>query len=132
MVRVPVLSELIAEVEPRVSTESRLLTTAPCAAKSREPLDKITCSTVGMAIGTAASANAIAVVKITCVDSPRAIPSANISAMVKPAAPAIHSVKVSSCLVSGVFTVGAAFNIPEMLPTAVSAPVAVTIMTPLP
>ena len=31
-VRVPVLSELIADVEPSVSTESRLLTTAPCGA----------------------------------------------------------------------------------------------------
>ena len=53
-------------------------------------------------------------------------------AMVNPAAAAIHSVNVSSCLVIGVFKVGADFNIPEMLPTAVSAPVPVTIITPLP
>ena len=83
-------------------------------------------------MGTAANASAIAVVKITVVDSPREIPRANISAMVSPAAPAIHSVSVSSSLVRGVFTVGADFNIPEMLPTAVSAPVAVMIMIPLP
>ena len=69
MVSVPVLSELIAEVEPSVSTESRLFTTAPCAAKSREPLDRITCSTMGMAIGTAANASAIAVMKIVCGES---------------------------------------------------------------
>ena len=68
IVRVPVLSELIAEVDPRVSTESRLFTTAPCAARSVEPADRITCRTVGMAIGTAARANAMAVVKIVWVD----------------------------------------------------------------
>ena len=51
IVSVPVLSELIADVDPSVSTESRLFTTAPCAASSRDPLDRITCSTVGMAIG---------------------------------------------------------------------------------
>ena len=116
IVSVPVLSELIAEVEPRVSTESRLFTTAPCAARSVDPLDRITCSTVGMAIGTAASASAMAVVKIVWVDSPREIPSANMIAIVSPAAPAIHSVNVSSCLVSGVFRVGVDFSIPEMCP----------------
>ena len=132
IVSVPVLSELIADVEPRVSTESRLFTTAPCAASSRDPLDRITCRTVGIAIGTAASASAMAVVKITWVDSPREIPRANMIAMVSPAAAAIHSVRVSSCLVIGVFRLGADFSIPEMVPTAVSAPVPVTIMTPLP
>ena len=67
-VRVPVLSELIAEVEPRVSTEARLFTIAPCLARVVDPVDRITCSTVGIAIGTAARASAIAVVKIACVD----------------------------------------------------------------
>ncbi len=132
IVSVPVLSELIADVEPRVSTESRLFTTAPCAARSLDPLDRMTCSTVGMAMGTAASASAMAVVKIVWVDSPREIPRANMIAMVSPAAAAIHNVNVSSCLVSGVFRLGADFSIPEMVPTAVSAPVPVTIITPLP
>ena len=52
-------------------------------------------------------------------------------AMVKPAAPAIHSVNVSSCAVNGVFRVGVDFSIPEILPTSV-APVPVTTITPLP
>ena len=90
------MSELIAEVEPRVSTEARFFTTAPCAARLVDPVDRITCRTVGIAIGTAASANAIAVVKMVCVDWPREIPSANMIAIVSPAAPAIHSVSVSS------------------------------------
>ena len=128
----PVLSELIADVEPRVSTESRLFTTAPCAARSLDPLDRMTCSTVGMAMGTAASASAMAVVKIVWVDCPREIPRANMIAMVSPAAAAIHNVNVSSCLVSGVLRWGVDLSIPEMLPTAVLAPVPVTIITPLP
>src|SRR3954454_19227437 len=132
MVNVPVLSELIADVEPRVSTESRLFTTAPCAARSLDPLDRMTCSTVGMAMGTAASASAMAVVKIVWVDCPREIPRANMMAMVSPAAAAIHNVNVSSCLVSGVLRCGVDLSIPEMLPTAVLAPVPVTIITPPP
>ena len=74
----------------------------------------------------------MAVVKIVWADWSREIPSANMIAIVKPAAPAIQSVNVSSCALSGVFRVGVDFSIPEILPTSVSAPVAVTIMTPLP
>ena len=54
------------------------------------------------------------------------------TAMVSPAAAAIHNVNVSSCLVSGVLRWGVDLSIPEMLPTAVLAPVPVTIITPLP
>ncbi len=132
IVRVPVLSELIAEVEPRVSTEARFFTTAPWAARFVDPFDRITCRTVGMAIGTAARASAMAVVKMVSVDWSREIPRANMITIVRPAAPAIHSVNVSSCAVNGVFRVGVDFNIPEMRPTSVSAPVPVTIITPLP
>ena len=74
----------------------------------------------------------MAVVKMAWADCRRWIPRANMIAMVSPAAPAIHSVKVSSCAVSGVFSVGVDFSIPEMFPTSVSAPVPVTIITPLP
>ena len=131
-VSVPVLSELIAEVDPRVSTEARLFTTAPSAARVVDPFERITCRTVGIAIGTAARASAIAVVKMALVESPREAPRANMIAIVRPAAPAIHSVSVSSCALSGVFNVGVDLSIPEMFPTSVSAPVPVTIITPLP
>ena len=56
----------------------------------------------------------MAVVKMVWVDCPREIPRANMIAIVSPAAAAIHSVNVSSCLVSGVFRVGVDFSIPEM------------------
>ena len=78
----PVLSELIAEVDPSVSTEARLFTIAPCLARVVDPVERMTCSTVGIAIGTAARASAIAVVKMCWVDWPREIPRANMIAMV--------------------------------------------------
>lgn len=52
--------------------------------------------------------------------------------MVRAAAPVIHSVRVSSSLVSGGTSFSVADSIPEILPTSVPAPVAVTTSTPLP
>src|ERR1700756_5603746 len=57
MVRVPVLSELIAEVNPSVSTEGRSFTMALRLARSTAPTDKIHCDTVGSASGMAAMAS---------------------------------------------------------------------------
>ena len=52
--------------------------------------------------------------------------------IVTPAAAAIHSVRRLSSLVSGDCSVSVAESIPEILPSSVAVPVAVTIMTPLP
>ena len=52
--------------------------------------------------------------------------------MVSPAAAAIHRVSVLSCLVSGVCSLAVVASIPAILPTSVSAPVAVTIIVALP
>ena len=52
--------------------------------------------------------------------------------MVRPAAAPIHRVMRLSCLVSGVSSSLVAESMPEILPTSVSAPVPVTIITPLP
>ena len=57
MVRVPVLSELMAEVNPRVSTDGRSLTMALRFASSTLPSDRITWVTVGSASGMAAMAS---------------------------------------------------------------------------
>ena len=128
----PVLSELIADVEPSVSTEARSFSTAPCSARSPAPSDRITCSTVGIASGIAAIASATALVNTTVEDWPRCAPSTNMMTIVSPAAAAIHSVSVFSCLVSGVCSRAVLASIPAIFPTSVSLPVAVTIITPLP
>ena len=57
IVRVPVLSELIAEVNPSVSTEGRSFTMALRLARSTPPIDRIVCDTVGSASGMAAMAS---------------------------------------------------------------------------
>ena len=132
IVSVPVLSELIADVEPSVSTEARSVNTAPCRARSAAPTDMTTWSTVGIASGIAAIASATALVNTTVEDRPRCAPSTNMITIVTPAAAAIHSVNVLSCLVSGVSSRVVVASIPAIFPTCVSAPVAVTIITPLP
>ena len=71
MVRVPVLSELIAEVKPSVSTDGRSLTMAFCLASSTLPSDSTTWTTIGSASGIAAIASATAVLNNITHDCPR-------------------------------------------------------------
>jgi alkanesulfonate monooxygenase SsuD/methylene tetrahydromethanopterin reductase-like flavin-dependent oxidoreductase (luciferase family) len=57
MVRVPVLSELMAEVNPSVSTDGRSFTIALRLARSTPPIDRMVWVTVGSASGMAAMAS---------------------------------------------------------------------------
>ena len=132
MVSVPVLSELIAEVNPSVSTEGRSFTMALRLARSTPPSDRIICVTVGSASGMAAIASETALTNSASQAWPRARPSANITIIVSPAAAAIHSVSLFSSLVSGDCSRAVAASIPEIFPSSVSAPVPVTITVPLP
>jgi hypothetical protein len=132
MVRVPVLSELIAEVDPSVSTAGRSFTMAFRLARSTPPRDRMVCVTVGSASGMAAMASETAATNSASHAWPRARPSANITIIVRPAAAAIHSVSLLSSTVSGDSSVAVLASIPEILPSSVPAPVAVTIMVPLP
>ena len=128
----PVLSELIAEVNARVSTDGSSLTIALRLARSTPPTERIHCVTVGSASGTAAIARATALTKSTSHASPRLRPRRNITIMVTPAAAAIHRVSRSSSLVSGDFSFAVAASIDEIRPSSVPPPVPVTIIVPLP
>ena len=55
----PVLSEQIADVEPRVSTERSRLTIAPLAASACVPSESIVVTTAGSPVGIAAIARLI-------------------------------------------------------------------------
>ena len=68
IVSVPVLSELIADVDPSVSTDTSSLTMAFSPASSLAPAERITCRTVGSAVGIAAIASAIAVMNRASAD----------------------------------------------------------------
>ena len=128
----PVLSELIAEVNPSVSTEGRSFTIALRLARSTPPSDKMVCVTVGSASGIAAMASETALTNSASQAWPRCRPSANITTMVSPAAAAIHRVSLLSSLVRGDSSWPVADSIPEIFPSSVPAPVPVTIMVPLP
>ncbi len=128
----PVLSELIADVNPSVSTAGSSFTMALRAASSTLPSDKMTWVTVGSASGMAAMARETALTNSTSQAWPRLRPSANITIIVSPAAPAIHSVRRFSSRVSGDCSTAVAESIPEILPSSLSAAVPVTMTTPLP
>ena len=128
----PVLSELIAEVEPSVSTDTSSLTMAFSPASSFAPAERITCRTVGSAVGIAAMASAMAVMNSVSADWPRASPSTNITIIVTSAAAPIHRVRVLSCLVSGVCSLAVDASMPAIFPTWASPPTAVTSIAPLP
>ena len=132
MVRVPVLSELIAEVNPSVSTEGRSFTMALRLARSTPPIDRIVCDTVGSASGMAAMASVTALTNSASQARPRWRPRMNITIMVRPAAAAIHRVSRLSSFVSGDSSVAVAASIPEIFPSSVPAPVPVMITVPLP
>ena len=102
------------------------------AASSLAPAERITWRTVGSAVGMAAMARAMAVMKRLSAFWPRERPRANMTIMVPRAAAPIHSVMVLSCRVSGVCSLAVAASMPAILPTSASAPLAVTIITPLP
>ncbi len=64
--------------------------------------------------------------------TPRARPVANITIMVMPAAAATHRLRLFNSLVRGDISLVVVLSRPEIFPTSVSLPVAVTMNTPLP
>ena len=125
-VSVPVLSELMADVAPSVSTERRRLTIAPDLASSVVPIDRSVVTTAGRPVGMAATENAMAVMNRTSAGWPRHRPMAIEATSARPAMITICPVSLSSCLVSGVFSTSVAASRPEMWPTSVAMPVPVT------
>ena len=123
------MSELMAEVNPSVSTAGSSLTSALRLASSTLPSERITSVTVGRASGIAAMARETALTKSTSQAVPLERPRANMTTIVKPAAATIHSVSRLSSLVSGDCSVAVAESIPEIFPSSVSVAVAVTIIS---
>ena len=119
-------------MKPSVSTDGRSLTIAFSLASSTLPSERTTWTTIGRASGIAAIASATAVLNSIDHDCPRLRPSANITIIVRPAAPTIQRVSVFICLVSGVSSLAVAESMCAILPTSVSLPVDVTITTALP
>ena len=89
-------------------------------------------TTAGRPVGIAETANAMAVMKRTSHASPRYRPSPIEARSARPATTRIWFVSLFSCFVSGVASVFSALRRPEMWPTSVDIPVAVTTRAPEP
>src|SRR5690242_12873233 len=131
-VSVPVLSELIAEVEPSVSVDCSRFMIAPTRASACVPEARIAITTAGRFSGMAPTAKATAAVKTTVNLSPRTRFKTIDTTKAIPAIHRICRVSLSSWRVSGVFAACSACNIPELWPTSVAIPVAVTTSSPEP
>jgi hypothetical protein len=131
-VSVPVLSELIADVEPSVSVERSRFTIAFERARICVPIERIVVTTAGRPVGIAETANAIAAVKTVVNVSPRERLRIIETPTAIPAMMRIWLVSFVSCRVSGVSASSWAWRSPEMWPTSVPIPVAVTTNVPVP
>ena len=128
----PVLSEQIADVAPRVSVERSRLTIALASASRRVPRERIVVTTAGSPVGIAAIANATATVKTSVKLWPRAMLSTTEATSARPAIVTSCLVSFSSWTVSGDLLSSCVCSIPEMWPTSVAMPVAVTTNSPVP
>ena len=128
----PVLSELIAEVEPSVWVDASRFMIAPALASCCVPQARMVVTTVGSPTGIAAMAKATAALKTAMNVSPRARFSAIDATSAMPAITRICPVSRSIWRVSGVLTSCSSASIPEMWPTSVAIPVAVTTNSPAP
>jgi len=132
-VRVPVLSEQMAEVDPSVSTAGKRLMIALRPAISVAPSARMVVITIGIPVGIAAMASVIPSTYRSENDAPQAVrPITIISTNAIPAMLAMMTVKPSTCLVSGDFSSSAASSMPAICPTSVSMPVPVTSISPRP
>ena len=131
-VSVPVLSEQMAEVEPRVSTDRSRLTMAPFSARARVPPESSMVTTAGRPVGMAATARLMPTRKSVSKSSPRTRPSTMIRTRAAAAMIVISTVIWSSCLVSGVFSCSTPLSMAEMWPTSLAMPVSVTTISPRP
>ncbi len=131
-VRVPVLSEQIAEVEPSVSVELRSFTTALCAARSRVPIDSSVVTTVGRPVGIAPIATVTASRNRSSRGRPRAEPATTITKIVPAASQAktLASWFIWRC--SGDASALTSPSIPAMWPISVDMAVSVTTNVPVP
>ena len=131
-VRVPVLSEQIAEVDPSVSVELRSFTTALCSARSRVPMDSSVVTTVGRPVGIAPIATVTASRNRSSRGRPRAEPATTITKIVPAASQAktLASWFIWRC--SGDASELTSPSIPAMWPISVDMPVSVTTNVPVP
>jgi hypothetical protein len=125
-VRVPVLSELMTVVPPRVSTSASDLTTALASTRRRAPEDSMACTNVGRPVGMDAIAVEMHSSTSVVVSWPRAMPKMAITATARKASSPNTLVMPSSSRCSGERVRFVAVTRLAILPISVVRPVAVT------
>ena len=131
-VSVPVLSELIADVEPSVSVERSRFMMAFALARVCVPIERIAVTTAGRPVGIAAMANAMAARKTSLNEWPREVLIKIEMTSAVPEMTRIWLVSLFSCFVSGEADSVSWESMCEMWPTSVDMPVVVTISSPAP
>ena len=116
IVSVPVLSELIALVAPRVSTSVRFFTTALCSVSCLAPKASIVCTKVGKPVGMAEIAIATPNMSTDSMDCPRATPRTTMSTTAAQAITPRTLVSESSSRCSGDFLGATTDNIVAIWP----------------
>ena len=128
----PVLSEQITVVLPSVSTAGSRRMIARRFAIRATPIASVTVTAAGRPSGIAPTASATAAMNMSKAASPRARPTAKVSAARPPIAHSSQFEKVAILRVSGVARSGAAAIRPAMRPVSVASPVATTSPLPCP
>ncbi len=131
-VSVPVLSELIALVAPRVSTSLRFATIAFAAASCLAPYASMACTNVGRPVGMAEIATAVARNSRSLAGSPRSRPMTTMSATADHAIAPSTLVSASSSRCSGDLVFSTEVSSVAMCPICVDIPVDVSRSVPVP
>ena len=132
LVSVPVLSEQMKVVQPRVSTAGSLLTMALRLAMRCTPMARAPVTTAGRASGTAATARLTPQRNISRSSWPLKIPRAETTATTA-SEPIPSHLPISAILLSrGVVSSSTSWIIWAILPNSVSIPVATTTAFPRP
>ena len=132
IVRVPVLSVLMALVAPSVSTSVRFFTTAFASASCRAPSDSRPDTNAGMPVGMAEMAIAVPSRSRSSRSRPRSSPTPTMNATAVQAMIPRTFVSESSSRCSGERVRVTEVSIVAIRPISVSMPVAVTTMVAVP
>ena len=132
LVSVPVLSEQITDVLPRVSTTGSRRTSALRFTMRRTPIAREMVTTAGSASGTTATARAMPKTSMSIAGRPRTSPTATTSVTTSSAArPSARPSRSRFCC-NGVGPDSTVWTSREMRPNSVDIPVATTAISPRP
>ncbi len=131
-VRVPVLSEQMTEVDPKVSTAGSFFTMAFRFAMRSTPMERTMVTITGSPSGMADTAKDTAVIKISITGMPPASPIRKMTAQITRAKAPMYFPNSASFCCRGVLTSLSPSSMPAILPIWVFMPVSVMMASAVP